>query len=283
MGNKTRIRWHLSDVLARAPRTARVVLIPPRVFNALKQQRTTFWNLLKWTFNSRETTNFTYDITERNKEYLAWFLSAVTGQEKDTTATYLHELEKDSALRDHLAESFRRSPLRYKADLKPRYGRRLGWYAIVRIRRPRVVVETGTDKGLGSVVIAAALARNTQEGHPGHLYTIDINPRAGWLLKGPYSRHAEVLVGDSLRVLSAFNQPIDMFVNDSDHSPRHEEAEYEAVSTKLTPDSIIVGDNAERTTKLLEFAERTGRRFLFFREESKEHWYPGGGVGVAFH
>ena len=39
------------------------------------------------------------------------------------------------------------------------YGRRLGWYALVRALKPRTVVETGADKGLGSCVLAALRLR----------------------------------------------------------------------------------------------------------------------------
>ncbi len=39
------------------------------------------------------------------------------------------------------------------------------------------------DKGLGSVVLAAALLRNAAEGHPGRLTSLDINPEAGYLAR----------------------------------------------------------------------------------------------------
>jgi hypothetical protein len=54
------------------------------------------------------------------------------------------------------------------------------------------------------------------------------------------------------------------------------------VGGKLARDGVVIGDNAHCTTELLEFAEKTGRRFLFFREEPKDHWYPGAGIGAAF-
>lgn len=276
------IRRVLSDGFVRAPQLARLLLVPPRILIAARHHQETFKSFLKWTIVSRETTNFTYDITERNKQYLAWFVSAVTGGSKAVAAAYIGELEKNSTLRSHLRNALRQSPHSYKTDSEPRYGRRSGWYALIRMKKPRVVVETGTDKGLGSIVMAAALARNDEEGFRGNLYTVDINPRAGWLLKPPYTRYATLLSGDSLKVLADFDQYIDIFVNDSDHSPVHEGAEYQVVSGKLSPGGMVIGDNAHYTTELLEFAETTGRRFLFFREEPKSHWYPGGGIGVAF-
>lgn len=282
MERKPVIREHLSRVFECAPGISRILLMPSRVWIAGQHYRNTFKSLLKWTILARETTNFTYDITERNKEYLAWFLANVTGEEKALAAAYIRELEEDNGLRTFLIDSIRKSSFRYKADPDPRYGRRAGWYALVRMRKPRVVVETGTDKRLGSIVMAAALARNADEGYPGRLYTIDINPRAGWLLTNPYTRYAEFLAGDSLEVLAALEEAIDVFVNDSDHSSCHESAEYAIVESRLSPDGIIIGDNSHCTTSLLEFAERTHRKFLFFREEPKDYWYPGAGIGAAY-
>jgi hypothetical protein len=44
----------------------------------------------------------------------------------------------------------------------------------------------------------------------------------------------------------------------------------------------VLSDNADCTDELLKFALGTGRRFLFFAEKPKNHWWPGDGIGVAF-
>src|SRR5207248_9880418 len=66
---------------------------------------------------------------------------------------------------------------RHNCDVEPRYGRRLGWYALTRATKPRVLVETGVDRGLGTAVLAAAMLRNAQEGAPGLVYATDIVDR----------------------------------------------------------------------------------------------------------
>ena len=43
----------------------------------------------------------------------------------------------------------------------------IGWYSLIRATRPKIVIETGVDRGLGTAVIAAALKRNAEEGFPG--------------------------------------------------------------------------------------------------------------------
>jgi hypothetical protein len=148
--------------------------------------------------------------------------------------------------------------------------------------KPKVVVETGADKGLGSCVLAASLIRNAAEGFPGVLYSTDINPRAGYLLQPPYDRLGKLLVGDSITSLRGLRERIQFFVHDSNHSPAYEGGEYSAIGDKLAQDAILVSDNAHGTTELWEFARKTGRDFLFFEEQPAGHWYPGAGIGAAF-
>ncbi len=58
--------------------------------------------------------------------------------------------------------------------------------------------------------------------------------------------------------------------------------EYKTIEKKLSEDSLIISDNADSTKALYDFAMKTNRKFLFFQEKPEDHWYPGGGIGVAF-
>lgn len=257
-------------------------MIPYRLIIALKYFSGPFKALVFWLFKSKEFSNFTYDLDERNKQYLAAFLAQVTGAPYRTILGYLRELEEDVSLKEHLQRTTRASQERNVADAEPKYGRRLGWYALVRVVKPRVVVETGVDKGLGACVLAAALIKNREEGYQGRYYGTDINPKAGYLLQGRYAQVGEVLYGDSIESLKKLDVSIDLLINDSDHSADYEAREYLAVQDKLNGGAIIIGDNAHVSGKLLDFAEQTGRQFLFFKEQPRKHWYPGGGIGVSF-
>jgi hypothetical protein len=144
------------------------------------------------------------------------------------------------------------------------------------------VVETGVDKGLGSCVLTSALIRNAQEGVPGFYYGTDINRSAGYMLSGIYRHYGEILYGDSIESLGAFNERIDMFISDSDHSAEYEEKEYQTIANQLSENAIILSDNSHCTGKLLDFALATNRRFVFFQEQPVNHWYPGAGIGIAF-
>lgn len=238
----------------------------------------------RWLRDSQETTNFTYELTELNLQYLASFLAEVSGRSLQDAQAAIDELHGDDELRQHVQRKTAAAPaaIRATADPEARYARRVGWYALARLQKPRLVVETGVEKGLGACVLCAALRKNAAEGSPGRYLGTDINPDAGWLLDGPYAEHGRMLYGDSLESLRALEGPIDLFVNDSDHSLSYEAREYEAVAAKLSPAAVVLSDNAHMTPALWDFARATDRRFLFWAEWPDRHFYPGGGIGAAF-
>ena len=260
----------------------RVILIPYRLKIAFSYYQQPLKNIIFWSINSREYTNFTYDLDDLNKRYLAAFVAVITGVELKVIKSYIAELEQDELLKTHIEKLTMLSHERYVADPQARYGRRLGWYAFVRAKKPKLVIETGVDKGLGSCVITAALMKNAKEGCQGYMYGTDINPRAGYLLQPPYNQYGQILYGDSIETLKRLSEPIHIFINDSDHSAEYEMKEYETIAGKLADDALIIGDNAHCSEKLLKFAQMSGRNFLFFQEQPQAHWYSGAGIGVAF-
>jgi predicted O-methyltransferase YrrM len=241
-----------------------------------------FRKITVWLLTSRETVNFTYHLEETNRRYLAALIADITNKDFNEILRYIDEITNDSKLQCHVTEMTRRSDARFTSDPEARPARRVGWYAFVRALKPKIVVETGVDKGLGACVLTSALMKNTEEGYEGYYYGTDINPKAGYLMSGDYGKFGEILYGDSIDSLRNLNKQIDIFINDSDHSADYEQREYEAVKSKLSPDAIVLGDNAHVDDKLLDFALATGRRFIFFQEKPLNHWYPGAGIGIAF-
>jgi predicted O-methyltransferase YrrM len=237
--------------------------------------------IVEWAHLDTEEANFYYELSDLNRTHLAGLISTLTKAPAAHVESIFRELDTDAALREHFAQSA--ADLRFPRDIRFAYGRRLGWYAVVRLRRPRVVIETGVDQGVGSCVLCAALLKNVAEGYPGRYYGTDISLEAGRLLRGPYAEVGEVLYGDSLSTLSAFDQEIDLFINDSDHSKDYEYQEYRTIAPKLSANGMILGDNSHISDSLYRFASETGRCYLFFRESPREHWYPGAGIGIAFH
>lgn len=226
----------------------------------------------KWLLTSNETDNFGYRVTARNASHIASAVSLATHADPELVERYMRELEEDAELAAHLAAH----------GMPPLYARRIGWYAVARITKPALIVETGVHKGVGAVVLCAALRRNALEHQDGRYLGTDIDPSAGVLLSGAYAAQGQVIHGDSLATLEALAGPIGLFINDSDHSAEYERREYQAVKDKLAPGAIILGDNAHATDELMAFSRATGRRFLFVSEKPLDHWYPGAGIGISF-
>ncbi|HET6280464.1 MAG TPA: class I SAM-dependent methyltransferase [Polyangia bacterium] len=238
--------------------------------------------LVLWLHCSLEENNFTYDLTVRNRRHLAHFVASFVDRPAVEIDQYLRELQDDNDLRAHYAREIPRYGQLAPLEAQLRVGRRAGWYAVVRATKPRVVIETGVERGHGAITLTAALLRNRAEGHPGRYYGTELRVGEGKLLCGPYAEVGEILYGDSATTLERFNQPIDLFINDSDHSADYEAREYRIVDSKMSPRGIILSDNAHATDALLDFAAVSNRQYLFFREEPADHWYPGAGIGAAW-
>lgn len=239
-------------------------------------------NWIAWIFTSRADSNFTYALTERCKVNLAASLASILGHDFAEITEYFREIETDEEFAVHVRQLWLKHPERYRTDEAPLVGRRLVWYAVARATKPKVIVETGVDQGMGAVVLCAAISRNTSEGHPGRYYGTDINPDAGYFLQRPYSDCGKILYGDSLKSLRALPETVDLFINDSDHSENYEQAEYELIAEKISASAILLGDNSHVTSKLAEFSMRHDRGFVFLSEEPADHWYRGAGVGISF-
>jgi hypothetical protein len=245
-----------------------------------------YWPRLRtgvfWLVESRETSNFTFDLTPRNDAHLAHLLALILGRSPEEITGYIDELRRDRALREAIAAQVELAGRKGGYDPVARFGRRAGWYALVRAMKPQVVIETGVEKGLGATVLCAALLQNSKEGYQGRYYGTDIDRGAGLLFCEPYRSMGEILYGDSIESLVALDVAVDIFINDSDHSADYEGREYRVIAPKLSDRAVIIGDNAHVTDELLKFSCETGRRFLFFREEPANHWYLGAGIGLSF-
>ena len=89
------------------------------------------------------------------------------------------------------------------------------------------------------------------------------------------------VIGDSIEVLRSGVTPVDLFLHDSWHTFEHESGELAAVASRLSDGAMVLSDNAHESDALLKWAQRSGRRFSFFREEPAGHWWLGDGIGAA--
>jgi len=256
---------------------ARGAAFPLRTLMVARYDARLIGRSVGWLVRERETTNMTYDLDSLNRDQLGWFVSAVTGASIRQVRAWMAELEHDDALLSHLRRRLASNPRRGVNAREPHWGRRLGWYAIVRAAQPETVVETGTALGLGSCVLAAAVLRN---GH-GRVTTIDVEPEAGYFIGGQWGSVIDRRVGSSVELLADVG-PVDLFLHDSLHTYDYEASELAAVEPNLSADAVVLSDNAHHSAALSDWAERTGRRYLFFREQPRDHWWPGDGVGASW-
>ena len=244
-------------------------LIIRYLFRALKKS-------IPWLFRSKEFANFTYDLTPSNKEYLAWFIANVCDTSEGEISGYFEELESNVGLQKYITDRLRQHRRGNEIDSEAFFGRRIGWYAIVRATKPKIVVETGTEKGLGSLVLAEALIKNES----GRLITIDMEPSSGLLIGPEYGGVIERMIDNSLQAISKIDR-IDLFIHDSDHSAEHESREFKLLQSRLSSKGIVLSDNSHVTTELAKWSLEHGRRFVYFAEQPLNHWYPGAGIGVS--
>jgi len=253
-----------------------LVVFPYRLRLIFRFQYESLKSSLSWLFGSKEFANFTYDLSPKNKSYLAWFIANVCRTTPQEVLKYFDELESNSELSDYIQNRLKIHRRGNEIDDQAFYGRRIGWYALVRVLKPLVIVETGTEKGLGSVVLAEALLKNGQ----GQLFTIDMEPTAGLMIGDRYTGIISQIFGNSLQALATFDY-VDLFIHDSDHSAEHEAREFEIIETKLSKQGVVLSDNSHATNELAKWSMRLDKKFFYFAEEPLNHWYPGAGIGIA--
>ena len=231
----------------------------------------------KWLFKSREFTNYLYNVTPLNRNQMIGTVSSLTGQTINEVEKYFIELETDKEFSLNLDAKAKKIKRQNELLFPIPFARRIVWYCLIRITRPGIVVETGTEKGLGSLIIQRALDMNNY----GKLYTFDLDKYAGSLLDSNDKEKISLLIGDSIESIGRLNE-IDFFIHDSDHSAEHEKKELEAIQGKLSCNAIVLSDNSHVTDELYNWSKKMGRKYIFIKEVPKDHWYGGAGVGISY-
>lgn len=229
---------------------------------------------LRFLFLDREYDNYTYEISNRGE--MEEFLARVISRDLGSVHAVVQEIEGDVGFRQELNNRLRG---RWDRRHIAMYGRRAGWYALVRLCRPTLVVEIGVHDGLGSSVLLRALERNQN----GRLIGIDIDPTSGWLVPPSLRGRYHLVIADSADALPqlACQDPIDLLIVDGDHGYEHERAEYAAVEPALSAEAILVSDTSQHSSALRDFADEKGRRYTFWPERTVHHFFGGAGIGLS--
>jgi hypothetical protein len=234
---------------------------------------------LRFALLDPEPANFTYELA--NEGELAEWVAAAASCERAHADRLLQEVRSDEVLARRLDRATARRWL--WAKRRPPYGKRAGWYAIARITKPRLIVETGVHDGLGSLLLLRALERNSEEGAHGRLTSFDVNPAAGWLVGShPLWELRIEPAREGLAQALAAGPPVGMFIHDSLHTYENERFELRAAAAHLGPGGVLVSDNAHGTTAFAETCAESGLQSAVFYERSRGHFYPGGAVGAGW-
>jgi hypothetical protein len=259
-------------------KVSRFIGLPKRLTMLLTHLIPVVTSQVKWSFKTIEWTNFPYALDEFQMMRLAHFVSSTFRMPLNQVLVLFDELDNDSEFKNEISSNFRKSRIKGVTNSNFSFGRRYAWYAIVRILQPAVVIETGTDKGLGSAILSLALRKNGT----GELYSIDTNPESGALVKSAYFQsNIHLIHGHSSEFLQSFSKKIDFFIHDSDHSFENESLEHELISGKLSNNGLVASDNSGISTALDSWTEDQGRFLYYFQGISPE--YPGktSGLGLS--
>ena len=150
-------------------------------------------------------------------------------------------------------------------------------YCLVRIKRPKIVIETGCATGTTASLILYALERNGS----GHLHTIDLRNPTDWIsreglatgflvperLKARWSltlKDAKVALPELLSQLGT----VDLFYHDSDHSYIHQMWELLTAWPYLTTSGLLASDDLADNTALFDLARQVPSNL---RVTSRQH------------
>ncbi len=176
---------------------------------------------------------------------------------------------------DELRESGILASLKEKLDEYSNFG--LGFcgrapelYIIVRLLRPKIVVETGVGNGVSTTLILSALQRNGD----GRLTSIDLpNSGAlsvvvpekdlGWLVPDELKSRWDFKLGRSLDLLPGVLRQlaaVNMFLHDSDHSYAYMLSELRIAWPFVTNGGLLLADDAWDNSAFVDFAREVRKK-----------------------
>jgi hypothetical protein len=171
-------------------------------------------------------------------------------------------------------------------------------YALIRARRPGVVIETGVCNGLSSAVILQALEGN---GH-GHLYSIDLpeftdapetaqdfwqgkggavvpaDKQSGWLVPELLRSRWTLQLGRASEILPQLLDnlgSIDLFVHDSEHSYANQLFEFRTAFARLSSGGILFASDISWSDAFDDFVKEI--------RGSGRHHYVDYSLAIAVH
>lgn len=130
-------------------------------------------------------------------------------------------------------------------------------YFLIRLMRPRLIVETGVADGVSTYVMLHGLKKN----RVGRLISFDVTSdvgalltpaeKEGWTLQILPSNRSGKLTSDAIKRLNN----IDMFLHDSYHWYVTQKSELRAAWTRLARNGTLLCDDADASYALIDFSK----------------------------
>ncbi len=146
-------------------------------------------------------------------------------------------------------------------------------YFMIRIKKPRIIVETGVHRGVSSLFILQALEDNNE----GNLFSIDlplaeyevkegihtasnlVKEKVGICVSNNLKKRWNLILGDSKKELPNVlkdKENIDFFLHDSQHTFEHMIWEYETIWPKLIKNGLLVSDDINWNNAFQNFCDK---------------------------
>lgn len=168
-----------------------------------------------------------------------------------------------------LLERYSAVTLAYDAAFAIEEGSAFLVYALVRLLRPSVVLETGVANGHSSALILDALRENGC----GELHSIDVSNDVGNLVfdKRKWQLHLLDLSNLKKSFAAIVEQlpAIDLMIHDSDHSYQWMKYELETVFPRMSPQGILACDDANISYGMIDFCAAHNMKPWLLMEKRK--------------
>jgi hypothetical protein len=225
-----------------------------------------------------ELASFSFEL-ENEQEVIAG-LAVALGQPEDTLATYVAETRADPELNEELARH-----VRWRPDIKRRQplGHRLAWYVMARVYEPKLIVETGIHRGLGSLALLRALDHNRREGHPGELMSFDTDPEAGSIVRDQVQGDWRRILGSTHdRLLPALaGRSVDMLFQDTPHTEENQRLEFEAALSHAAPRLLLLDASGGWAPTLEALCAEQGGAYHRVPFRTRDHILSGSAICFA--
>jgi len=139
------------------------------------------------------------------------------------------------------------------------------FYAILRLKKPEIVIETGCCTGTTTSLILYALQQNQR----GHLYSIDMRFPDDWLSTGQLETgflvpenlksRWSLILGDTkveLPKLLATLGKVDLFYHDADHSYVYQMWKYLTAWPYIPVGGVLASDDIRHNTSFFDFGRQ---------------------------